>query len=269
MKQDFSALAKQYFTLGWCSFPSDEGIRNWVSHTLPVTKGIVNSAENSHWMRYQNTWFAGVNVLTNDAEGRVTDGPRLQGNITEFIYNILHLKTDNLDKGQISVCFAGYPKPMQAETEATFRYRLNRDAAHLDGLLAVGLQRRRYLREPHSYILAIPLVESPKDAAPFVVWEKSHEIIKQEFQKIYNSIRQDQWHDIDVTQAYQEMRKHIFEHCRRVAISVSPGETYLVHRHCLHGMAPWPKTIPNTADGRMICYFRPHSIDIQSWLFDN
>ena len=39
-----------------------------------------------------------------------------------------------LHPAQLSVIYPGYPKPRVGESEAAGRYRVKRDAAHLDGL---------------------------------------------------------------------------------------------------------------------------------------
>ena len=74
-----------------------------------------------------------------------------------------------LHPAQVSAVYPGYPKPRQGESDAAFRYRLNRDAAHVDGLLAIGPERRRMLRERHAYILGLPLTECSETAAPMTI----------------------------------------------------------------------------------------------------
>jgi len=36
-------------------------------------------AYRADWLRHGGTWFAGVNILANDAQGRVEQGPELGG----------------------------------------------------------------------------------------------------------------------------------------------------------------------------------------------
>jgi len=64
-------------------------------------------------------------------------------------------------------------------------------------------------------------------------------------------------HEVDITEVYQATRREIFETCRRIELPAKPGEAYLLHRHCLHGVAPWGATATASPDGRMIAYFRP------------
>ena len=268
MHPEFIEQEKQLSEFGWCKFKLDEQILDWVSHALPVARDIINSSCNQHWFRYQRTWFAGVNVLENTPHGSLHNGPILRGNIVDFLNQTQGTEQLNLDHGQLSVCYSGYPQPSTDESEAAFKFRFNRDAAHIDGLLPIGTSRRRFLKEPHAYILGIPLVSSPVDAAPLVVWEESHHIIKRAFSQRLEQVTFEQWPNIDLTEVYTETRRNIFNRCQRVPITAAPGEAYVVHKHCLHGVAPWPQSIPNTADGRMICYFRPPAKDIRTWLYD-
>jgi hypothetical protein len=48
-----------------------------------------------------------------------------------------------LHRAQVSVTYPGYPAPDPEESDAAHRFRRDRDAAHLDGLLPVGPEKRR------------------------------------------------------------------------------------------------------------------------------
>ena len=102
------------------------------------------------------------------------DGFELAGPVSDLIQSVA---TKPLHPAQVSIIYPGYPKPRQGETKAGFNYRLKRDAAHVDGLLPVGAQRRRMLREPHAYVLGLPLNTCDTKASPMVVWEGSHLIM--------------------------------------------------------------------------------------------
>jgi hypothetical protein len=154
---------------------------------------------------------------------------------------------------------------MVSESEGAFRYRVTRDAAHVDGVLAEGPLKRRHLREMHSFILGIPLVEAV-NASPFVVWEGSHKIIRDAFQALFAGRAIADWGDFDITEIYRSARRRIFETCKRVEISARPGEAYLVHRFALHGVAPWSPLANAGPDGRMIIYFRPICQSATDWL---
>jgi len=254
-------MAGDFFTNGWCRFAFDSKIAAWADHVRPQAGAAVGAPENTEWLRYGGTWFAGVNVLGNDETGRVgPDGPALAGAPVAFIAETLGLTAarDYLwDRGQVSVCYPGYPKTMTGETEGARRYRLKRDAAHLDGLMAEGERRRRYLREHHAFILGIPLTDAGTGASPLVVWEGSHTMIRAAFSTRFDGLAPGTWNDVDVTEVYQTVRRDIFERCRRIAVHARPGESYLLHRHTLHGVAPWGDGATAEPDGRMIVYFRP------------
>ena len=49
-------------------------------------------------------------------------------------------------------------------------------------------------------------------------------------------------------------------------LTAQPGGAWLVHRHALHGIAPWsdPEAVSTTP--RMIIYFRPEFTRPQAWL---
>ena len=190
----------------------------------------------------------------------------LAGSAIDFIHDELGLQHFCWDRGQVSVCYPGYPKPKEGEGEAAFAYRRDRDAAHLDGLLPEGPDKRRHLREFHGFILGIPLVEFGPDASPFVVWEGSHELIRQAFSRRFEGIEAVAWGEEDVTEVYQTVRREVFKRCRRVEVFMRPGQCYLAHRLSIHGMAPWQKDASAGPDGRMICYFRPPNLTAEQWL---
>jgi len=257
-----------FFEKGWVKFDHDPVLANWVEQTLIPAKRIIAKKQHRQWLRCGGTWFAGVNILENDACGAVDGGPVLAGNVIEFIVKQLHPSRLTWDPGQISICYPGYPKPGPAESAAAFNYRLKRDAAHVDGLLPEGTNRRRHLREHHGFILGIPMVESSPNASPVVVWEGSHELIRRAFIAHFSQVLPNNWGDIDITEIYQQTRREIFKQCRRVEVFGRPGEAYIIHRLCLHGVAPWGVNAQSSKDGRMICYFRPEITGPWEWLND-
>ena len=115
------------------------------------------------------------------------------------------------------------------------------------------------MREYDGVYLGIPMVEYDAGAAPFVVWEGSHEIIRQVLKHGFEGRSPEQWGSLDVTEIYHQARDKIFEQCQRVLISARPGEAYLAHRLTLHGISPWKNQANAGSDRRMICYFR-HAI---------
>ena len=250
---------------GWLGFPFEQGVAGWAASAQPAALSSAGDPGFAHWLRCGGTWFVGVDALPNDAQGRVGSGPPLAGAAMAFIRDGLGLDLP-LHPAQVSICYRGYPKPSPEESETAFRYRLNRDAAHVDGLHAEGPERRRFLREPHAYILGLPLAEAPAEAAPLVVWEGSHRIMGAALAEAYAGIPPRQWPDHDVTDIYQEARRKVFATCRRIALPGRPGEATLLHRHLLHGVAPWDDALHGPAQGRMIAYFRPELPTLAAWL---
>ena len=162
-----------------------------------------------------------------------------------------------LHKAQVSVIYPGYPRPRRGENETAARYRAKRDAAHVDGLKPSGLDRRRRIDEPHAWVLGIPLTPASANAAPLVIWDGSHKIMGAAFRKALIDVPVVEWGTFDITDAYQAARREVFESCRRIELPANPGEAYVLHRHCLHGVAPWGADATASPDGRMIAYFRP------------
>ena len=259
-------MRQTFLERGWCRFPFDPVLAGWVEHAFPAARAAVSAPENAQWLRCGGTWFAGVNVLENDGRGALRGGRPLAGEATDFVRESLGIRNFEWDHGQVSVCYPGYPKPMPSEPETAYRYRLRRDAAHVDGLLPEGPDRRRHLREHHGFILGMPMADADEDAAPFVVWEGSHEIVRSAFRDLYQGTPPDMWGELDVTDAYHDIRRKIFDRCERVEICARPGEAYLVHRLCLHGVAPWSEGASAGPDGRMIVYFRPEYGGPEDWL---
>lgn len=255
-----------FFTKGWCRFTHDPVLAGWVEAALPAARASVANPANANWLRYQGTWFAGVNVLPNDATGAVAGALALAGRAISFIQNELAISPLCWDRAQVSVCYPGYPLPMQGETPAQHRFRHRRDAAHVDGLLRLGATRRRFLKEPHHFILGLPMAEASADASPFIIWEGSHEIMRDAFTGTFAGQPPARWPDIDITDIYVQARKHCFDACKRVELHARPGEAYIAHRLSLHGVAPWGDGASASPDGRMICYFRPEMDDLGGWL---
>jgi hypothetical protein len=209
----------------------------------------------ARWLRCGGTWFVGVNVFPNDANGAVPAAgvPRLAGAPFDFVAEHLELPAVPWDAGQVSVCFPGYPRPSAGESAAAFRFRRDRDAAHVDGLRRFDGRRRR-LGEAHGFILGLPLTDAPRDAAPLVVWEGSHEVMRRALRTRLAHVPAERWPAEDLTEAYVAARRECFETCRRVPIAARPGETYLIHRLALHGVAPWTG---DAVGRRAVLYFRP------------
>ncbi|NVO55712.1 hypothetical protein HW561_07915 [Rhodobacteraceae bacterium B1Z28] len=244
-----------FWTRGWVKFPHDPVLAEWVSHAFPAAQASITDPAHVEWMDCEDTWFIGVDALSNDAQGRVGQSGPLTGLAMGFIAE--HCGELPLHKGQVSVIYPGYPRPRRGENEAAARYRRNRDAAHVDGLRPLGPDRRRRVDEPHAWVLGIPLTDTSEDAAPMVVWEGSHILLRTAFERALANHPRETLHEVDITDIYQSARREVFETCPRVELPAKPGEAYLLHRHCLHGVAPWGADAIAGSDGRMIAYFRP------------
>lgn len=251
---------------GWIKFDHDPEILNWVRHVQPTAASIAEDPkQKALWLRHGDTWFVGVNALPNDPIGRIGEGPRLKGNVVEFL--IKHHGSISLDPAQISVIYPGYPVFDGKEGEVAHRYRKNRCGAHVDGLRPEGPKRRRFVHEPHQYVLGLPAACTNVKASPMVVWEGSHHIIRAAFKSVLDDIPVNEWNNVDLTEIYHDARRTCFEQCRQISILAEPGECYLLHRLALHGVAPWVEPVADTNQGRMVIYFRPEGDgDLSNWL---
>ena len=245
---------------GWLSFPADAGTLDWVAAALPVAREVL-ARPGGDW-RCGGTWFVGVDALPNDGVGAVA-GVALGGAAIEAAMRLCGPLT--LHPAQFSVTRPGYPQPSPDESETAWRFRKNRDAAHVDGLLAEGVEKRRFVREPHAWVLGIALTEADAAASPLVVWEGSHLRMGRAFGAAFAGHAPDSWGDVDVTDAYQAVRREVFENCHRVPVPLRPGEAVLLHRHLLHGVAPWADGALAAREGRAIAYFRPELRSVAAW----
>jgi hypothetical protein len=254
---------------GWCTFPHSEELLSWVDSVQPVAEQLLQDASLAHWWRHGETWFAGVNVLPNDHVGKVIDGPALSDDVCAWVRQQVNMNASESltwEPGQLSVVKPGYPQRDAQESEAAHRFRYNRDAAHVDGLLPVGEERRRMPQEFHRLILGIPLQQTPAHAAPTVVWEGSHKLIQQAFIETLKDIPIQHWPQTDLTDVYQRIRREVFERCKRVEVHVPPGECYLIHRFAVHGVAPWQAQHDDQNKLRSIVFFRPEIGSRWDWL---
>lgn len=230
-------------------------IAAWAEAARPVAKEVLATSDET-W-RCGGTWFVGVDALPNTADGAVAG--------VAFPWQAVGLAPEPLHPAQLSVIHPGYPQPSEAESPAAFAFRRDRDAAHLDGLIADADKRRRVV-EPHGWILGLSLNHCAAGASPLVAWEGSHEVMRQALQAALSSHPPDAWGDVDITEAYVAARKRVFESCRRVELPSEPGEAILMHRLTLHGVAPWSDGAAAPPEGRMIAYFRPLMSRVADWL---
>lgn len=239
---------------GWRRLGPDPAIATWAEAARQAALDTLATTTDP-W-RCGGTWFVGVDALPNSPDGSI-DG-------TPFPWTALPLSPEPLHRAQLSVIRPGYPQPSPEETPAAFAFRRDRDAAHLDGLLATGPDKRRMVKEPHAWILGLPLNDTP--AAPLTVWEGSHEILRAALRKALHPHPPASWGNIDITEPYQQARREIFATCRRVELPARPGEVTLLHRLTLHGVAAWKSQDKAPPEGRMIAYLRPQLPTVEAWL---
>lgn len=255
-------LLSEYLKYGYRVFDQEQQISDWIASAIKHAQEALVSPDNRHWYRYQNTWFVGVNVLNNRPDGSIGCGPELGGRAISFIEQSLTNRPIHLDRGQISVCFDGYPKKDISEPKTNHAYRLRRDAAHIDGVMKHDGDR--YLVEHHDYILGIAMNMVEAQASPFVVWQGSHRLMQTALCDYLSNYPKDKWRTTPISEVYSQTRKRILNECRRVELALKPGQALVAHRHLLHGTAPWKAV--NETEPRMLCFFRPESMTVEQWL---
>ena len=237
---------------GFCRFAYDPALAAWVKAAAPVAQRSIDDPQlRARWLVCEGTWFIGVDALPNGPTGAIAGVP-LAGRAIDFAQGLFGRLS--LHRAQVSVVWPGYPKPRAGESAAALRYREVRDAAHLDGIKAMGSKRQRRIDELHGWILGVPLNEAGAGASPLVVWRGSHEVMRARLLQALDEVDQMHWREVDLTLAYQAARREVFETCERVEVAAQPGESYLLHRLSLHGVAPW---LGGSREGRRVAYFRP------------
>ncbi len=244
-------LAARFARDGFVVFDADPGVARWATQAHTAARQVVaDPALRAQWLRHGDTWFVGVDVLPNEPDG--LGGVPLRGP-----WDMLIEPPDVWHRAQVSVVYPGYPRQDREESDAAHRFRITRCAAHVDGLhLEAG---RRILREPHAFVLGVPLNDS--DAAPLVVWPGSH-LLMQSALAAEGDLRIGS----DVTQAYKTARAACLEANPPVSIAMRPGQSVLLHRLLVHGVAPWGQGVHAPKEGRMVAYFRPELSDPGLWL---
>jgi len=241
---------------GFVIYPHDPRVAGWSDKAAEVMRPIAQDpAVQAANLRHGNTWFVGVDALSNAPDGAIDDVPLL-GAWRDAV------PTLPLHRAQVSIIYPGYPKQDVGESDANHRYRSNRSAAHVDGLLPVGPQKQRFAMEYHAYILAIPLGKVA--AAPTVVWEGSQTIMQRALREAIGDA--DPSH-VDITDAYQAARREVFDCCPKVPLNITKGQAALLHPFLLHGTDPWdPEVGDSDGHGRMTAFFRPDLGDGRAWL---
>ncbi|MEL6450827.1 MAG: hypothetical protein AAFQ19_06170 [Pseudomonadota bacterium] len=243
-------------TDGFAVFAPDLGVAAWAQAARArVPDARRDPAVPQDQLRHGRTWFVGLDALPNDAAGAV-DGVPLPGAWRTQVPDV------PLHRAQVSVIYPGYPRQDVGESDANHRFRIVRKAAHVDGLLPIGPDKRRYAKELHAYILAIPL--NACTAAPTVVWRGSHVIMQN---ALRTAIAGRDPRRVDVTEAYHAARRQVFEACEMVPLRLHVGQVALIHRFALHGTERWEDGVPDAQGaGRIIAFFRPEGARDADWL---
>lgn len=241
---------------GWRRIGPDPALAAWAAAALPAAQAAL--AASPEVLRCGGTWAVGQDLLPNAPDGSIGGAP--------LPWGLLGLPPEPLHRAQLSTVRPGYPRPSPEESDSAFAFRLTRDAAHLDGLMPVGPDRRRMAQEPHRWILGMALTNADPGASPLVVWEGSADILRAALLAALEGHRPEDWAAVDLTEAYVEARRTVFRTCRRVELPSRPGEAVVMHRLTLHGVAPWAPGATAAPEGRVIAYFRPLMPTVADWL---
>jgi len=239
---------------GFVVFEHSDVVARWAAAAKVTADQIKDDPEmQRQWLRHDQTWFVGVDALPNLADGSIKGAP-LSGPWDELVE-----PPKTWHPAQLSIVYPGYPGRDPDESEAAHRFRIKRCAAHVDGLLPEGPNRRRFLREPHAFIMGLPLDHA--QASPLVVWPGSHHVMGAAFRE---AVGVQDIGDVDLTDIYQAARRSVFETIDPVDVLAAPGQAILLHRHMVHGVRPWD---PHSSESeRKVAYFRPRFDDLADWL---
>lgn len=240
---------------GWHLIDHHPSIATWAKAAHTSAQGALETRD-EEW-RCGGTWLVGVDALPNGPLGDVPGAA--------FPWSALPLTPEPLHQAQVSVIKPGYPQSSPAESDAAFKYRQNRDAAHLDGMI-LQPDGARLMQEPHHWILGIPLNSCSATASPLVVWEGSHHILRAALARALVNVPPVDWGIVDLNPAYQAARREVFATCKRRLLPVLPGQATLLHRQTLHGVVPWATSAKAPLAGRIIAYFRPQMASVKDWL---
>jgi len=245
-----------YLNNGYRIFPYDARVEKWAQAAFGTMQPLAQDPDIRRAnLRHGDTWFVGVDALPNDATGRVAGIPLTGAWQADVADMPLH-------RAQVSIIYNGYPKRDQDESLPNHQFRIKRRAAHVDGLLPIGPEKRRFAREFHAYILGIPLTDVV--ASPTVVWQGSHRIMQA---ALRDAIGRADPTTVDLTDAYKAARAHVFDVCKMVPLHLEIGEAFLLHPFLVHGRDVWDPRFKDAApDGRMTAFFRPDLKDPNAWL---
>ncbi|MDC0948600.1 hypothetical protein OAS86_04570 [Gammaproteobacteria bacterium] len=261
-------VIREFEREGFAIVPFCSQTAGWVESLRPmITRSLSEPRRGTQW-RHGETWHLGINQLDNDPFGAVAQAgvPALTGHPWAALQALFPDAALALDRAQLSTVLPGYPRFDGTESEAAWRYRVIRDAAHVDGLLKD--QGGRRLLELHDIILGLPLDDAAVERSPTVVWRGSHHMMRDAFRRALAELNPERWSQYDLETIYRETRSRVFEGCERVPIIAEKGCAWLIHPLALHGIAAWQGMVRD-APARTVVYFRPNLCperDFARWL---
>ncbi|MEM9658623.1 MAG: hypothetical protein AAF961_09710, partial [Planctomycetota bacterium] len=107
-------MKRAFFANGWCIFPPEPAVHDWSRYALRDARRALSDPDLADWYQCENTWFVGLDALSNLPDGSVAGSEPLTGTAIEFIarqcggWPALH-------RAQISGVFPGYPRPRAGE----------------------------------------------------------------------------------------------------------------------------------------------------------
>ena len=232
--------------------PTAEGWDWAAAAALSARAVLADKRDKPGQVRNGGTWFVGVDALPNALDGSVRGVALPWGQEVDW--------AGAWHRAQLSVVFPGYPQQDEGESDAAHRFRRVRAAAHVDGLHGEGPEKRRFLREPHAFILGLPL--DGCRAAPLVVWPGSHLIMGE---ALGAALAGRDPAEVDLTEVYGAARKRVFEACEPLPLRAEPGGAVLLHRHLLHGVMAWDERDAGGRAERAVAYFRPLLRELRDW----
>ena len=279
---DLSVKWSNFNQKGWCFLDNDDQHHRWIEAAKAnILYKFGKRKYTKRDFRSGNTWFIGTNFLDNGSDGNI-NGVSMSSGLWSQISGKFGQGVEYWDPGQVSIFWQGYPKNDSRETEKAFKYRLNKYASHVDGLLPIGPKKRRFAKEYHAFILGLPVINSMAGSAPLVVWEGSHIIFRDLFRRLYNRVSETELRNLDITEMYQKCRTKVFSTCPIRKIFSDHNQPYVLDRHLLHGVVQWKtnkmhssKKCPNDGiqfdplSGRIVIYFRPSYKSPMDWLIQN
>lgn len=242
--------------------PPSAGMIAWAERARALSLEGLAGLEADQW-RHGNTWCVGLDLLPNAADGSLPGGVNFSSEGMKIALQSTDLEEAALHLAQVSLVRPGYPKQDPSESDTAHRFRKNRDAAHLDGLRPVGPDMQRQIADPHAFVLGIALTPVTVETSPLVVWKGSHRVMANALRAALKDVDPADWGRTNITAPYQAARKEVFETCERIEITADVGAEILMHRHAIHGIAPWRA---DEGQDRLVAYFRPEPFGVVDWL---